>query len=91
MFEEIEAIIRGKVQQVMYRDFVQKTAVELGATGFIENAHDGSVRVVAHGTPDMLKRLIDTLHVGSVLSRVSDVAVTWRTPDRHYAEFSVRY
>lgn len=91
MFEEIEAIIGGKVQAVMYRDFVQSAAVRLGAVGFVENVANGTVRVVAQGTPDMLKALIDKLHEGSVLARVESVAVTWRTPERQYDDFSVRY
>ena len=81
----------GKVQMVLYRDFVQKCAGELGARGFVENAVDGTVRVVAQGTPDMLKGLIDRLHVGSVLSRVETVAVTWRSPARQFEDFQVRY
>ena len=91
MFEEIEAIISGKVQQVMYRDFVQAAAVALGVAGFVENIEGGRVRVVAQGTPDMLKSLIDRLHAGSVLSVVGNVAVTWRSPTQQLADFTVRY
>ncbi len=91
MFEEIEAVISGKVQQVMYRDFVQSVAVQLGVAGFAENTADGTVRVVAQGTPDMLKGLVDRLHEGSVLSEVATVAVSWRTPDHHYDDFVVHY
>ncbi len=91
MFEEIEAIVTGKVQAVMYRDFVQACAIALGTVGFVENAENETVRVVAQGTPDALKGLIDRLHEGSVLSRVANVAVTWRSPDRQFSDFSVRY
>jgi acylphosphatase len=91
MFEEIEAMVSGKVQQVMYRDFVQSCAVGLGVVGFVENAEKGTVRVVAQGTPDALKALIDRLNEGSVLSRVANVAVTWRSPSRQFDDFSVRY
>lgn len=91
MFEEIEAIVSGKVQAVTYRDFAQEAAVELGVFGFVENAENGTVRVVAQGTPDALKQLINRLHRGSVLSRVENVAVTWRSPDRQYDDFAVRY
>lgn len=91
MFEEIEAIITGKVQAVMYRDFVQAAAVQLGVFGFVENAENGTVRVVAQGTPDTLKVLIDRLNEGSVLAQVKNVAVTWRSPTGWFDDFSVRY
>ena len=91
MFEEIEAIIEGKVQGVLYRDFVQAAALALGAVGFAENRADGRVRVVAQGTPDALRSLIDRLHEGSVLAQVRHVAVTWRAPTERFDDFSVRY
>ena len=91
MGEEIEAVGRGRVQGVMYRDFVQRVAGELGVCGFVENARGGTVRVVAQGTPDALKTLVERLHRGSVLARVESVAVLWRTPERLYEDFMVRY
>ncbi|MBI4087039.1 acylphosphatase [Candidatus Kaiserbacteria bacterium] len=91
MFEEMEAIISGRVQGVRYRDFVQTCAAETGVCGFAENREDGTVRVVAQGTPDALKGLIDCLHRGSVLSHVETVAVTWRAPSAQFGDFSVKY
>ena len=91
MGEEIEAIVRGKVQGVMYRDFAQGAAARLGIVGFVENAGDGTVRVVAQGAPDALKALVDRLHEGSVLARVASVAVAWRAPTGSFDTFSVRY
>lgn len=91
MFEEIEAVVSGKVQGVMYRDFVQTTANAVGVVGEVENRADGTVRVIAQGTPDALKQLIERLSEGSVLARVEDVAVSWRSPTRAYDDFSIIY
>jgi acylphosphatase len=91
MFEEVEATVAGKVHGVRYRDFVQACAGEVGVFGFVENASDGTVRVVAQGTPDALKALIDCLHRGSVLSQVEQVAVTWRSPSKQFDDFTVHY
>lgn len=84
-------MVTGKVQGVMYRDFVQTAAVALGLVGFVENVDDRAVRVVARGTPDVLKALIDRLNEGSVLAQVETVAVTWRSPSGQFDDFSVRY
>jgi acylphosphatase len=91
MFEEIEVTVSGKVQNVMYRDFVQSVALPLECMGTVENMPEGTVRVVAQGTPDALKALIDRLHEGSILSRVEDVAVVWRAPTQQFSDFSVIY
>ncbi len=90
MYEEIEAIASGSVQGVRYRDFVQGVATELGLGGFAENLPDGTVRVVAQGPLDTLKAFVDRLNEGSVLSEVRGVAVSWRTPDRQFDDFTIR-
>lgn len=89
MFEEIEVTVTGKVQGVMYRDFVQIAALRLGVCGSVENLADGAVRVVAQGTPDALKAFINQLHEGSVLAQVADVSVAWRPSSNFFDDFIV--
>jgi len=91
MYEEIEAIVSGMVQGVRFRDFVQTQAGTLAVRGQVENLSDGTVRIIAQGSPEVLKAFIDTLHEGSVLARVEQVAVTWRAPTRTFADFSIIY
>lgn len=91
MFEEIRCHIEGRVQMVMYRDFAQRKARDIGAVGFVRNLGDGTVEVVAQGTPDQLKALIERLHEGSILSRVDSVSVEWRAPSGHFNDFIIRY
>ena len=91
VFEEIRCIVTGRVQLVMYRDFAQRKARSLGIVGTVENLSDGSVEVVAQGTPDQLKQFIERLHEGSVLARVENVAVEWRTPTTHFDDFRIKY
>ncbi len=89
--QEIECIITGRVQLVLYRDFVERRAHSLGLCGTVENLPDGSVRVVAQGSEDDLKKLIAQLRKGSLLSRVDDVAILWREPGAHRTDFVIRY
>ncbi len=91
MFEEIYCRIEGRVQMVMYRDFVQRKARGLELVGWVKNLDDGTVEVVAQGTPDGLKLLIERLHEGSVLSRVDGVSVEWRAPSGQFDDFIIAY
>lgn len=91
MFEEIRCVISGRVQMVMYRDFAQRKARGLNVVGWVRNCGDGTVEVVAQGTPDQLKQYIERLHEGSILSRVDTVAVEWRAPSGHFDDFIIRY
>ena len=47
--KRILAIVSGRVQGVMYRDFAARTAKKLSVVGEVENQKDGTVKVVAQG------------------------------------------
>jgi acylphosphatase len=66
-------LVRGRVQGVGYRYFVQREADALGATGFVRNLPDGSVEVVAEGSDGVLAQLEARLREGPSFARVSDV------------------
>ena len=72
---QLTAIITGRVQMVMYRDFVQRRARTMSIVGTVENLSDGTVRVVAQGERELLEIFVGLLKEGSLLSRV-DTAVT---------------
>ncbi len=89
MFAEVYCIVYGKVQGVGYRDFVTRSAKEYGMTGWIRNKVDGTVELIAQGTPDDLKEFVEALNEGSVLAKVDSIAVDWRTPVKQFEDFSV--
>jgi acylphosphatase len=91
MREEIRCVVSGRVQVVMYRDFAQRKARTLGLVGTVKNLPDGTVEVIAQGTPDELKAFIEKLNEGSVLARVDDVAVEWRSSTDFYDDFNIIY
>lgn len=91
MFSEVHAFVSGKVQGVAYRDFVQRCAKSLELTGWVKNGDDGRVEVLAQGLPENLKKFVELLHEGSVLSSVESVSVDWKTPAEHFDDFSVIY
>ncbi len=88
---EIHAFIKGKVQGVAYRNYVQSAADTLGIVGWVKNLSDGSVEVLAQGTTDSLKEFIEYLHEGSLTSKVEEVSVDWSTAKKVYDDFSIMY
>lgn len=91
MQKRIEAIVSGKVQMVMYRDFAQRMAWLLKLKGEVQNLKDGTVRVVAEGREDALERYIQKLHRGPLLARVDGVEVVWSEAAGGYEKFSITY
>ena len=66
-------LIKGRVQGVGFRWFVQREAAELGLRGWVKNTPDGHVEVLAAGEPDQLDDLQLALAKGSRGSRVDAV------------------
>lgn len=86
-----KAIVRGRVQMVMYRDFAQRKARAHGVVGTVRNLDDGTVEVIAEGEEPVLKEYIELLKKGSMLSHVEKVEVAWQYPTRAYSNFSIVY
>ncbi len=66
-------VVRGRVQGVGFRWFVEREAQMLGIAGWVRNNSDGSVEVLAIGTRDQLSGLRSRLRQGPRASRVDDV------------------
>ena len=66
-------VVRGRVQGVGFRWFVEREAHTLGIAGWVRNNHDGSVEVLAMGTRDQLPGLSSRLRQGPRAARVDDV------------------
>jgi acylphosphatase len=67
--------VRGRVQGVGFRYFVQKHAADLGICGFTRNLDDGRVEVYAIGTAAQLSELEGFLHTGPRWSDVRGVEI----------------
>ena len=65
--------MRGRVQGVGFRWFVEREAHILGVAGWVRNNPDGSVEVLAMGTRDQLAGLRSRLRQGPRAARVDDV------------------
>lgn len=68
-------LVRGRVQGVGFRWFVEREAHMLGIVGWVRNNHDGSVEVLAQGTRDQLSGLHSRLRDGPRAARVDAVEI----------------
>lgn len=91
MHERLEAVVSGRVQMVMYRDFAQRKARGLKLTGEVQNLPDGTVRVVAEGPREKLEAYLKKLHGGPLLAKVEHVAPEWLPATGSYRGFIINY
>src|SRR5450755_320218 len=73
-------LVRGRVQGVGFRWFVEREAHILGIAGWVRNNHDGSVEILAQGTRDQISGLHGRLREGPRAARVDAVEVSESRP-----------
>jgi acylphosphatase len=66
-------IVRGRVQGVGFRWFVDHEARQLGLSGWVRNNFDGTVEVLAAGNEQQLEALRKKLERGPRAARVDEV------------------
>jgi acylphosphatase len=67
--------VSGRVQGVYFRASTAERAIALSIRGFAQNRVDGSVLVLAAGSPAALEELITWLHHGPPMARVASIEV----------------
>ena len=83
-------VVRGRVQGVGFRWFVEREAHFLQIAGWVRNNPEGTVEVLAHGTRDQLAGLHSRLREGPRAARVDEVQVSEAEPVPGLTSFQVR-
>jgi acylphosphatase len=86
----VRVIIRGLVQGVGFRWFVQRRAAALGVRGWVANRRDGGVEVEAEGVRSGLEALVDALRQGPSRAHVTDVVTAWGEGSGEHEGFVIR-
>lgn len=81
--------VRGRVQGVGFRYFVERSANALGVSGWVRNLDDGSVEVYATGNPEQLSELAGFLWKGPRWAEVRGVDESEAALEPHPG-FSIR-
>jgi acylphosphatase len=82
-------VVRGRVQGVGFRWFVEREAHILGIAGWVRNNADGSVEVLAQGTRDQLLVLRSRLREGPRAARVDAVEEVEAQPTASVSSFRI--
>lgn len=86
----IQCIVDGVVQGVGFRMFVHRVARELGLVGYVRNANDARVEVVAEGPRPAIEKLIDLVERGPSMAQVIEIDLEWGTPTGEFTDFTIR-
>ncbi|UCE05228.1 MAG: acylphosphatase [bacterium] len=84
-------IVKGLVQGVGFRWFVEREAKQLGLNGYVKNLFNGDVEVEVEGERGLIEELIKQLRVGNRSSHVTDVQVSWLEYEDKYNNFRIAF
>ena len=82
-------LVRGRVQGVGFRWFVEREAHILKIAGWVRNNSDGTVEILAQGTRDQLIGLRSRLREGPRAARVDDVQESEAEPIKGLSSFRI--
>lgn len=82
-------LVRGRVQGVGFRWYVEHEAKLLGVSGWVRNNPDGAVEVLATGTREQINALHEHLRMGPRAARVDDVQVFEAQPVQGLKTFRI--
>ena len=85
-------MVRGRVQGVSFRAFVEWQAEQLGLTGYVRNLPGGdAVEAHAEGDRDRLEQWLERVRRGPRQARVDSVEVEWSVYEAKFKDFSIIY
>jgi acylphosphatase len=88
----IKAVVTGRVQGVMFRDFTRRHAGELSLDGYVRNLPGGqTIEIEAEGERDKLEALVALVKKGPPKAAVEKMQVTWGGYSGYYTGFEIRY
>jgi len=79
-------IVSGFVQGVGYRQFVKKTALSFGLTGWVKNLDQGRVEALFYGPKEAIEKAINACRKGPFLADVKDIKIEWARPQASEAQ-----
>jgi acylphosphatase len=71
----VKVIIRGRVQGVGYRDWIERQALQAELAGYVRNRRDGSVELVISGSEAQIAAMLEQCRQGPRLAAVEDLEV----------------
>lgn len=86
----VRLVVTGLVQGVGFRYAARDAVSECGVTGWVRNLPDGSVEIVARGSPAAVARMSAWAQRGPRHARVEGVVEESAEPDPELAGFEIR-
>ena len=85
-----EAIFKGRVQGVHFRDYARRYSRRKGVNGWVMNLPDGTVEATFEGEKENIEEVIRLLRQEHPFARVERIDLKWFTFQDQYEGFEIR-
>ena len=82
--------VKGRVQAVGFRAFVQREAVKIGVIGWVRNVGYNTVEAIVEGKKDQISEFMLMMKRGPVGSRVDDWREEWEPVTGEFVGFRIK-
>ena len=82
--------VKGRVQAVGFRAFVQQNSIQIGVTGWVRNVGYDTVEAVAEGTKEQIERFLEMIKRGPSISRVDESHEEWEQVTGEFTSFGMK-
>jgi len=83
------AVAAGRVQRVGFRDHVYRETFNLDIFGYVKNLDAGEVEIVAEGSEEELRALIERINIIRYPIAVKSFSVTWQEATGEFTTFEI--
>jgi len=83
--------VKGRVQGVGFRAYVQQNALTTGVTGWVRNVGYDTVEAVAEGTRSQVDQFLQMVKRGPSVSRVDESREEWEQVTGEFRSFGVKF
>ncbi len=88
---QLNALFKGKVQGVFFRDTIRRYALHYRLKGFVRNLADGSVELVAQGPRETLDQLLKDIHDHPRGAVIRSCDAKFTNSETIYQQFTVQH
>lgn len=85
-----EILVKGYVQGVGFRYFVQRTAKKIGVKGYVKNLYSGDVLIIAQGENYQLEDFVKRVKTEHPYAEVKEMIIK-EIESSEYDDFSIEY
>ena len=87
--KRFSAVAAGRVQRVGFREHVYRETFNKDISGYVKNLDNGEVEIVAEGSEEDLRALIDRINIIRYPIAVKSFAIKWQEATGEFTSFEI--